>query len=179
MAFIWLKHLLRPLLKNYEHPKVSTYVSMSDPQYNGEDKIIQICVKGMWIKHGALAAMGSFFTYPLVGQAIKHHWIEVETDNGLYSVQFHGGLNSLFIHKKHSTEDILKEATKAAGMDEINDKQVKDVFPIKYITEDKNMDDLLNIVEAHANIGKYNLVLNNCQDFSAVIYNWCCENYIR
>lgn len=174
MAFIWLKHLLRPLLKSYEHPKISTYVSMSDPQFNGEDKILQVCVKGMWIKHGALAAIGSLVTYPLVGQAIKHHWIEIETDNGLYSVQFHGGLNSLFIHKKHSKEDIIKEATKAAGMNDSIDKQIHEVFPTQTIKEDKNIEDLLTTVEAYANIGKYNLVLNNCQDFSVAIYNWFC-----
>ena len=173
MAFIWLKHLLRPLLKNYEHPKVSTYVSLSDPQYNGEDKILSVCVKAMWIKHGALAAMGSLLSYILVGQAIKHHWVEIETDNGFYCVQFHGGLNSLFIHKKHSKEDIIKEATKAAGMNEANGKRIFEVFPIKSIEEDKNINDLLNFVEAHANIGRYNLVLNNCQDFSAAVYKWC------
>jgi len=173
MAFIWLKNLLRPLLKRYEHPKISTYVSMSDPQYNGEDKILQVCVKGMWIKYGALAAMGSCFTYPLVGQAIKHHWVEIETDNGLYSVQFHGGLNALFIHKKHFKEDVIKEATKAAGLAEISDKQISEVFPIKFPKEDKTIEDLLNIVGRHANIGKYNLILNNCQDFSVAIYNWC------
>merc|ERR1711978_125782 len=127
----------------------------------------------MWIKHGALAAMGSFLTYPLVGQAIKHHWVEIETNNGLYSVQFHGGLNSLFIHKKHSKEDIIKEATKAAGMDESNAKQSFEVFTLKTIKEDKNINDLLNFVEARTNIGRYNLVLNNCQDFSVAAYKWC------
>lgn len=173
MAFIWLKHLSRPILKRYALPKISTYVSMSDPMFNGNDKILEVSVKAMWIKHGALAGFGSIFTYPTVGQAIKHHWTEITTDNGLYSVQFHGGLNSLFIHKKHSQEDIIKEAKKAAGLDDCKDKNIHFVYPVKHIKQSKTIDELKKFVESHANLGKYNLALNNCQDFSAAVYRWC------
>jgi len=173
MAFIWLKHLLRPRLKTYAHPKISTYVTMSDPQFNSNDTILEVSVKSMWIKHGGLAGLGSVFTYPTVGQIIKHHWTEVRTDNGLYSVQFHGGLNSLFIHKKHSQEDLIKEATKAAGMNDSDDKKILCVLPVKSVKEMKTMEDMKTFVESYANLGKYNLVLNNCQDFSAAIYKWC------
>merc|ERR1711981_69205 len=130
---------------------------MSDPQYNGEGKILQVCVKGMWIKHGALAAIGSLFTYPLVGQAIKHHWIEIETDNGMYSVQFHGGLNSLFIHKKHSEEDIFKEAKQAAGVNDEDNKKVRFVHPARSLTGDKTIKDLNEFVESYSKLGKYDL----------------------
>ena len=173
MAFIWLKHLLRPRLKTCAHPKISTYVTMSDPQFDGNGIILEVSVKSMWIKHGALAGLGSIFTYPTVGQAIKHHWTEVRTDNGLYSVQFHGGMNSLFIHKKHSREDIVKEATNAAGMNQTDTKKVSCVRPVKSIKDSKTMEEMKTFVESYALLGKYDLVLNNCQDFSAAIYKWC------
>jgi len=173
MAFIWLKHLSRPILKRYARPKISTYVSMSDPALNGNDQILEVSVKAMWIKHGGLAGIASMFTYPVVGQAVKHHWTEIKTDNGLYSVQFHGGLNSLFIHKKHSPEDIIKEAKKAAGMDDCKGKNIYIVYPVERIQQTKTIEDLKKFAESYANLGKYNLALNNCQDFSEAVYKWC------
>ena len=172
MAFIWIKYLLRPILKEYAPPKLSTSDNSDDLEFNGNDKILDITVKSVWIKHGGLAGLGSIFTYPTFGQCIKHHWIEVRTNNGLYSVQFHGGANSLFIHKKNSIEDVIKEAKRAAGMSECEDKQIYCVYPVKLIKENKNMEDIKLFVKSYAEIGRYNLVLNNCQDFSAALYHW-------
>ena len=173
MAFIWLKPILRPRLKNYTHPKVSTYVSMTDPPFNEADKILEVSVKSVWIKHGGLAGFGSMFTFPVVGQLIKHHWVQITTDNGLYSVQFHGGLNSLFIHKKHSEDDIFKEAKQAAGVNDEDHKNVRFVHPAKSIIGDKTIKDLNEFVESYSKLGKYDLTLNNCQDFAFATYKWC------
>jgi hypothetical protein len=172
MAFMWLKYLLRPILKKYASPELSTSDNSDDLEFSGNDKILDITVKAVWIKHGGLAGLGSIFTYPTVGQIIKHHWIEIRTNNGLYSVQFHGGANSLFIHKKNSIEDIIKEAKRAAGMNECEDKEIYCVYPAKSIKENKNMEDIKLFVKSYAEIGRYNLVLNNCQDFSAALYKW-------
>ena len=172
MAFIWLKPLLRPILKEYALPKLSTSGNSDDPEFNGNDKVLDITVKAVWIKHGGLAGLGTVFTSATFGQEVKHHWVEIRTNNGLYSVQFHGGANSLFIHKKNSIEDIIKEAKNAGGMDECEDKQIYCVYPLKSIKENKNMEDIKLFVKSYAENGKYDLVLNNCQDFSAALYKW-------
>ena len=86
-----------------------------DPPFDGTDLIISISVNAIWIKHGALAGLGSIVTYPTVGQTIKHCWSEVLTNNGIYCVQFHGGANSLFIHKKNTIADVIKAEAKTSA----------------------------------------------------------------
>lgn len=172
MALIWLKYCLRPTLKNYAAPELSINGNSDDPAFNGNDKIINMAVKAVWIKHGGLAGVGSIFTYPMFGQYIKHHWIEVRTNHGLYSVQFHGGANCLLIHKKNSIQDVIKEAKNVAGINKCKDKKIYSIRPVKSIKQDKSMEDLKMFVRSYAQIGKYDLVLNNCQDFSAALYEW-------
>ena len=43
------------------------------------------------------------------------------------------------LHKKHSKEDIIKEATKAAGMNENIEKQIHEVLPMKDINEENHI----------------------------------------
>ena len=173
MACMWLKNLLRPTLKKYTPPQLSINGSSYDPEFDGNDQILDISVKAIWIKHGCLACLGSMFTYPTVGQTIKHCWSEVRTNNGVYCVQFHGGANSIQIHKKNSIEDVVKATKEAGGMDECENKQIYCLYPMKSITENKNIDDIKGFAESYADVGKYDLVLNNCQDFSAALYEWC------
>ena len=174
MAFLWLKNILRPTLKKYTPPTLSISSNYKgDPDFDGTDLIVNISVNAIWIKHGALAGLGSIVTYPTFGQTIKHCWSEVQTNKGVYCVQFHGGANSLLIHKKNSIEDVIKEAKIVGGMDEADDKQIYCLYPMKSVKGNKRMEDLKLFVQSYANVGKYDLVLNNCQDLSSALYLWC------
>ena len=174
MAFLWVKNILRDNLKKQNVPIITIESdNKNEPEFDRTDKIVNISVRSIWIQHGALSGIGSVFTYPLIGQAIKHCWSEVQTNNGLYCVQFHGGANTILIHKKKSIEDAVKAAKIVGGMGADEEKQIHCIYPKKSLSEEKTMDDLKKFVESYAEIGKYDLVLNNCQDLSTALYHWC------
>ena len=130
-------------------------------------------MSSIWIQHGVLSGIGSAFSYPLIGQAIKHCWSEVETNNGLYCVQFHGGANTILVHKKHSVEDAVKAAKIVGGMRGDEEKVIRCIHPKKLVKGRKTMKDLKIFAESYAKVGRYDLVLNNCQDLSSSLYDWC------
>ena len=174
MAFIWAKKILRHNLKDQNIPVISIENErIDDPKYDENDMLTKIEVRAIWIQHGALSGLGSTITYPLIGQAIKHCWSEIETNNGLYCVQFHGGANTIQIHKKHSIDDAVKEAKIVGGMKAEDAKVISCIFPKKLVKEGKTIRHLKEFVESYAQNGRYDLVLNNCQDLSSALYKWC------
>ena len=174
MAFVWLKNILRHNLKNQNIPVISIEnKSTNDPKYDENDILTKIEVRAIWIQHGALSGLGSTITYPLMGQAIRHCWSEIETNNGLYCVQFHGGANTILIHKKNSIDDAIKEAKIVGGMKAEEAKVISCIFQKKLVKEGKTMSHLKEFVESYSQNGKYDLVLNNCQDLSSALYKWC------
>ena len=143
------EHRLRENLKKQSVPIVSIDSgNKEDLQFDENDKIVEITVRSIWIQHGALSGLGSAFTYPLIGQAIKHCWSEVQTNNGLYCVQFYGGTNTILIHKKRSIEDVIKVAKTVGGMGVNEEKQIRCIYPKKLVKQGKTMVDLKTFVES-------------------------------
>ena len=106
--------------------------------------------------------------------SIEHWWINIETKDNYYIIQFRGNLNLIEIRKcksKHECDQNgLGEACKTM------DEKVSTIDDYSYpfgFQSVKTMENLIEWLKSDGFSPKYHLINNNCQDLCRAIYKWC------
>jgi len=128
---------------------------------NSNLKIKEVRVRSVWLCHGSLAAPASLFSGSATGNPVTHWWVEIETTNSdiWFCAQFnkphleltrHGSLGGV-------TKDGLECARRENDSPSISNKSV-------FQPDNVTMGEVYNWMrDCYSH--RYNLILNNCQDF--------------
>ncbi len=135
-------------------------------------KVVKVRAISIWLGHGSIAAIGSFFTGLFTANPITHWWAEIETeDPGVwYIAQFEyiGGRQSLSLTKCYSKAGVTERGQRAGNRwgDDPSMSTKESACPSRTVT----MKDVYSYINGcNAN---YSLVSNNCQHFAGNLAHW-------
>lgn len=141
------------------------------PEEYSDIQVKRIRAISRYLTHGAIAGLGSALSVPLVGQALTHWWIEIETNQSDVWFVAHytgpkrkkaGGKLDIRLIQTKSESDSEREGKREGHENESCSLKVKDSF----YPENLYVSEVFSWLQEQQEKSEYKMLGNNCKDLA-------------